>query len=241
MLIGKVLEAGTGEKVKEAQLPVSQYYEERPSSWSLAGSFWISGYFAHGYASDMIRVDHLNPETKTIYTAQQTVYGFMTGADWRRWYALNLLEELDLPGEYVIDKENKKMYVYLPKNTRTLNVSVMNDPLVAIENCRNITLNKLTFEYGRSIGIYLENTQHVRINGCTIRNIGGVGISIGKGTETPNKQTLRPHAAEAGGLPKSRVIGDLMGKYTKTYYLTVMVEKTMELSTAIFIIQEVEA
>ena len=162
VLIGKVLEAGTGEKVKDAKLPVFQYNEERPSAWSKAGSFWIGGYFAHGYASDMIRVDHLDPETHTIHTAQQTVYGFMTGADWRRWYALNLLEELDRPGEYVIDKENDKMYVYLPEGTRQLNVSVLDEPLVAIENCRNVTLSKLTFEYGRSIGIYLENTQHVR-------------------------------------------------------------------------------
>lgn len=141
VLIGKVLEAGTGENVAEAPLPVFQYCEERPSAWFQAGSFWIGGYFAHGYASDMIRVDHLDSETKTIHTAQQTVYGFMTGADWRRWYALNLLEELDLPGEYVIDKENEKMYVYLPEDTRTLHVSVMNDPLVAIENCQNITLS----------------------------------------------------------------------------------------------------
>ena len=117
VLIGKVLEAGTGEKVKDAKLPVFQYNEEHPSAWSKAGSFWIGGYFAHGYASDMIRVDHLDPETHTIHTAQQTVYGFMTGADWRRWYALNLLEELDRPGEYVIDKENDKMYVYLPEGT----------------------------------------------------------------------------------------------------------------------------
>ena len=179
MLIGKVLEAGTGENVQDAPLPVFQYFEERPSAWSQAGPFWIGGYFAHGYASDMIRVDHLDSKTKTIYTAQQTVYGFMTGADWRCWYALNLLEELDLPGEYVIDKENEKMYVYLPADTRTLHVSVMNDPLIAIENCQNVTLSKLTFEYGRSIGIYLENTHHVRITGCTIRNVGGVGISIG--------------------------------------------------------------
>lgn len=158
VLIGKVLEAGTGENVQDAPLPVFQYFEERPSAWSQAGSFWIGGYFAHGYASDMIRVGHLDSKTKTIYTAQQTVYGFMTGADWRRWYALNLLEELDLPGEYVIDKENEKMYVYLPADTRTLHVSVMNDPL------------------------------------------------------TPDKQTLKPHAAEAGGDPKSRVVGDLMGR-----------------------------
>lgn len=84
VLIGKVLEAGTGENVQDAPLPVFQYFEERPSAWSQAGPFWIGGYFAHGYASDMIRVDHLDSKTKTIYTAQQTVYGFMTGADWRR-------------------------------------------------------------------------------------------------------------------------------------------------------------
>lgn len=110
------------------------------------------------------------------------------------------------------------MYVYLPADTRTLHVSVMNDPLIAIENCQNVTLSKLTFEYGRSIGIYLENTHHVRITGCTIRNVGGVGISIGRGTETPDKQTLKPHAAEAGGDPKSRVVGDLMGRVYQDIY-----------------------
>lgn len=34
VLIGKVLEAGTGENVQDAPLPVFQYFEERPSAWS---------------------------------------------------------------------------------------------------------------------------------------------------------------------------------------------------------------
>lgn len=42
--------------------------------------------------------------------------------------------------------------------------------------------------------------------------MGGVGISVGMGSETPDKTVLKPHAAEAGGLPKSRVVGDLQGK-----------------------------
>lgn len=212
VLIGKVIEPGTGEHTKDAKNPVFEYNEERPSAWENAGQFWISGYFAHGYASDMIKVDHLDAETRTIHTAQQTVYGFMTGADWRRWYALNLLEELDRPGEYVIDKENEKMYVYLPDGTRKIDVSVLDEPLVAIENCKNVTVSNITFEYGRSIGIYLENTEHVRIKGCTIRNMGGVGVSVGKGTQASDSSTLRPHAAEAGGEAKSRVVGDLLGK-----------------------------
>lgn len=211
-LIGKVIEAGTGQHVQQAPCPVFEYLEDRPSAWKNAGSFWIGGYFAHGYASDMIKVDHLDTDTRTIHTAQQTVYGFMTGADWRRWYALNLLEELDRPGEYVIDKENEKMYVCLPEGTQELKVSVLDEPLVAIENCQNVTLSHLTLEYGRSIGLYLENTEHVRIQGCTIRNLGGVGISVGKGSMAQPNKTLHPHAAEAGGKPQSRIVGDLLGK-----------------------------
>ena len=212
VLIGKVLKAGTGEHVAEAELPVFCYNEDRPSAWKSAGKFWIGGYFAHGYADDMIPVEKIDPSDKTIHSAMQTVYGFMTGADWRRWYALNLLEELDLPGEYVIDEEEGKMYAY-PKDALTsLHVSVLDEPLVALEHCSDVTLENLTFEYGRYIGIYLEDTKHVRIQGCTIRNMGGVAVSMGKGTLTPDKTTLKPHAAEAGGVPTSRVVGDLLGK-----------------------------
>ena len=219
VLIGKVLKAGTGEHVAEAELPVFCYNEDRPSAWKNAGKFWIGGYFAHGYADDMIPVEKIDPSDKTIHPAMQTVYGFMTGADWRRWYALNLLEELDLPGEYVIDEEEGKMYAY-PKDTLTsLHVSVLDEPLVALEHCSDVTLENLTFEYGRYIGIYLEDTKHVRIQGCTIRNMGGVAVSMGKGSFTPGKVTLKPHAAEAGGEPTSRVIGDLIGKvYQETLY-----------------------
>ena len=39
---------------------------------------WISGYFAHGYADDMICVESIDTIHKMIHTGQHTVYGFMT-------------------------------------------------------------------------------------------------------------------------------------------------------------------
>lgn len=212
VLIGKVLEPGTGEHLKEAKLPIFTYNEDHPSTWTNAESFWIGGYFAHGYADDMIPVKRIDTENKTIYPAMQTVYGFMADAPWRQWYALNLPEELDLPGEYVIDIERSKIYFYPPESMQTIHVSVMDQPLVAIENCSNVTLEGVTLEYGRYIGIYLENTHHIRIQDCVIRNMGGVGVSMGKGTLTPDNNSLNPHAAEAGGVATSRVTGDILGK-----------------------------
>ena len=78
---------------KQAPFPVFGYQEERPSSWKSVENMWISGYFAHGYADDMICVESIDTIHKMIHTGQHTVYGFMTGAPWRQWFALNLLEE----------------------------------------------------------------------------------------------------------------------------------------------------
>lgn len=213
VLIGKIHEAGTGEHKAEARLPVFEYQEERPSRWIKADSFWIGGYFAHGYADDMIKAARVDTSAHTIHAAQQTVYGFMTGAPWRRWYALNLLEELDVPGEYVLDEKKGKLYYY-PQADKAgdIHVSVLDGPLVAIENCADVCIENVVFEYGRSMAVYMENTQNVRVRGCTIRNMGGVGVCIGRGTVTAGKKGVKPHAAEAGGEPVSRMVGDLQGK-----------------------------
>lgn len=213
-LIGKIVEPGTDEYDPKIPFPVFGYNETRPNAWTAANEFWIGGYFAHGYADDMIKVARIDTLTKTIHTAQHTVYGFKTGAAFRTWSALNLPEEIDLPGEYVIDEKNGKIYLYPPTNTiHSLHLSKLDQPLLAIENRSNVTIEGITFEYGRSMAIYMENTHNVVVKNCTIRNMGGVGVSIGQGTQTPDSIGLKkPHAAEAGGERKSRIVGDLQGK-----------------------------
>ena len=215
VLIGKILNPGANSKRPQTETPVFCYHEDRPSTWKDVRNLWIRGYFAHGYADDMIRVDHIDSQQKAIHTAQQTVYGFLTGAPFRVWSALNLLEELDRPGEYVIDPDKQKIYVYLDQPAEDLHISLLKEPLFALEHCRNVTLQHLTLAYGRHMGIYLEDTHHVRIQGCTLRNLGSVAISVGKGSTTPDKKALYPHAAESGGVATSRQIGDLQGKVYK--------------------------
>lgn len=208
VMIGKIQESGVAKEGKEAPFPVFGYQEERPSGWKSVENMWISGYFAHGYADDMICVESIDTIHKMIHTRQHTVYGFMTGAPWRQWFALNLLEELDVPGEYVIDAGRGKMYVYPPAGKmENWSVSLLESPLMAIEHCKDVKVQGITFEYGRHIGVYMENTHRALIKNCIIRNMGGVGVSIGKGTLKAGNQ--RGH--ESGGSPASRVVGDLMG------------------------------
>jgi hypothetical protein len=208
-LIGNIVVAGNDEDKKEGRLPIFHYNEDRPKSWKNIENMWIGGYFGHGYADDMIPVKAVNASDSTISAGMFTTYHFMTGADFRRWFAVNLLEEIDRPGEYVIDPQQKKFYFMPYGNTvRKVRLTVLEDPVIAISDCRNVTIQGVTIQNSRGIGIYMDNTENVLIQGSTIRNLGNVGICIGKGTDTERKNV---NAMEEGGELASRKVGTLMG------------------------------
>lgn len=213
-LIGRVDVSGGLEDKKAGRLPVFHYQEERPLQWKSTDNIWIGGYFGYGYADDMIPLRSIRAEDSTIHVGMFTTYQFFTGADFRRWFALNLLEEIDRPGEFVMDPLSRKFY-FLPDGEKPSNVclTVLETPVIAIEGCRNVTIEGITIENSRGIGVYMDNTEHVVVQGCTIRNLGNVGVCIGKGTDSSEKQSpLHKHAMEAGGELCGRVIGDMMGK-----------------------------
>lgn len=184
VLIGKV--RCTGDIPRHQQFgkgdPVFEYFEDRPSSWKSTEDVWIAGYFAHGYADDMIPVKSIDSSEKTITAAIPTLYGFLSGASFRRWYALNLVEEIDTPGEYVIDKKNGKLY-FLPgeEDIKRIDISILEKPMFYVESSKNVLIQGFTLEYSRGMGVYMETSENVKVDSCTFRNLGYVAVSIGRG------------------------------------------------------------
>lgn len=180
----------TGDIPREARYgigdPVFEYGEARPSEWKSVEGMWIGGYFAHGYADDLIPVRSIDTAARTITAARPTQYGFMTGAPWRRWFALNLPEEIDRPGEYTIDERNGRLYFLPPEGAelQDIYVSTLETPMFAFSDCREVTLRGITLEYSRGMGVYIEQSEGVRIDSCVIRNLGYVGVCIGRGDTT---------------------------------------------------------
>lgn len=192
---------------------------ERPARWNKAENMWIAGYFAHGYADDMIRVASVDTVLKTITAAEPTHYGFMTGASFRTWYALNLLEEIDCRGEYALNAEKGIIYFYPPSaRMKTVEISVLETPLVAIENTSNVIIRNITFECSRGMGVYMEGTENVLLVGCTFRNLGNVAVCIGRG-DMPDEGHKILMSAEIGGKDAARVVGSLQGRlYSDVLY-----------------------
>ncbi|MCK4626582.1 MAG: right-handed parallel beta-helix repeat-containing protein [Phycisphaerae bacterium] len=155
------------------------YAYDRPKYWKQAHDIWISGIFAYPFADDCVKVKSIDIEKNTISTAHPHCYGFRGGP----YYALNLIEEIDVPGEYYLDRQTGILYFYPPapmKNAR-IQVSMLKEPMVAMEGVSYVSLRDLTFEATRGMGIYIERGTSNLIAGCTLRNMGIVAVCIGMG------------------------------------------------------------
>jgi hypothetical protein len=109
------------------------------------------------------------------------VYGVGSGNPApRRYRAINLLEELDKPGEYYLDPANGVLYFWPPgplANNRTV-LSTLAEPVLRLKDVSYLTLRGLTVETFMGNGILLEGGQYDCIAGCTVRYAGQHGIIV---------------------------------------------------------------
>ena len=156
------------------------YNGKRPSKWLNAPDLWLHGYWKYDWADTYVKVKEIDTTTQTIATeAPYSNYPFTQG---KRFYALNLLEELDAPGEWYLDRESGILYFWPPSDLQQTEifVSLLQEPLLQVKNLSNITLKDLTFEYTCGSGIEIIGGSHNKIESCILRNMGNMAVSLGK-------------------------------------------------------------
>lgn len=88
------------------------YAGDRPRGWRHWDDVWVHGYWAWDWANSYERVESLDVESRHLKTAPpHGLYGFRKG---QRFYFLNVLEELDQPGEWFLDRAAGKLYFWPP-------------------------------------------------------------------------------------------------------------------------------
>ncbi len=155
--------------------------DPRLKRWAQAKDIWVHGYWTWDWADSYEKVVALNPDSGEILTAEpHGVYGYTPG---KRFRVLNLLEELDASGEWYLDRETGTLYFYPPDDgDGELMVSVLETPLVTLNEVSHVKLQGITFEMCRGTGVEVRGGSGVVIAGCTFRNIGTVGAVIQEGS-----------------------------------------------------------
>jgi len=191
--MGRVHEKGSTPRTGDYSFRVGtfEFGVDRPKLWTEATDLYVSGLFCYGYADDTIKVARLDPEKGTFTTTHPHIYGFVKRS-FCTWYALNLLEEIDVPGEYYVDTTSGVLYFYPPDSFTAgsrLSVSLLDEPMVAIEGAVGVRFENLQFEVTRGSGFYIERGGGNVISGCTLRNMGVIRVRPAASSATTTSTT----------------------------------------------------
>ena len=174
------------------------YSGDRPRQWKDTRDLWVHGYWSWDWANSYERVDSMDLERRLIKTAApHGLYGFRKG---QRFYFLNLLEELDQPGEWYLDRQTRLLYFWppaplkfkvqgskfnvqsseskLPGSPPEILLSLLSEPLLDLTGVSHATFRGLTLEATRGSAVQIHGGASNRIAGCLIRNIGNYGVTI---------------------------------------------------------------
>lgn len=155
------------------------FYEgDRPGSWASAEGIWVHGYWAWDWANSYEAVASIDLERRLVKTRPpHGNYGFRTG---NRFCFLNVLEELDSPGEYVVDARKGVVYLWPPGALAgaELLASVVEEPMLTLDGLAGATIEAVRFEASRGQAIAIRGGRDNTIQGCAFANLGTTAITI---------------------------------------------------------------
>lgn len=150
-----------------------QYREKDARAWARPEAGEVNLFPRYNWMNDIIPIASVNRETRTVQLKRGVGYKAIRPYD--RYYFQNLLEELDAPGEWFLDKEAQTLYFWPPEPLREDAVRVpVTENLVRIEaKAAWITVRGFTLEGCTGAAVAVAGADNCVVAGNTIRNVAG--------------------------------------------------------------------
>ena len=154
---------------------------DRLSRWAKEPDLLLYGYWFWDWADSYERVAKIDPDQKLVTLAEPWhTYGFSIGAP---FYAINALSELDVPGEWYLDREHRRVLIYPSSDPRqaTIELSLLAVPMIRLEHAAWVQFTGLTFELGSADVIHIDGGKEILFAGCVIRHFAGSAVEVRDG------------------------------------------------------------
>ena len=152
--------ADDGSKLSEGS--TFRYDFDRPNDWNLSGDgsqddVWAFGLYEWEWAANLRKVLAIDRDKKQI------TFDYPTGSGRYDYYFVNVLEELDAPGEYFVDRKSGLLYYY---------------PLEGIETVEELNAQNVEFDEFEGVFVVLDSSENVVLQGLNLRCGRGVAITM---------------------------------------------------------------
>ncbi|HNT65268.1 MAG TPA: right-handed parallel beta-helix repeat-containing protein [bacterium] len=154
-----------------------QYDDPKPNRWQDWSNIWLHGYWTWDWSDAYQLASSVDTLKQEIILAEpHHNYGYTKN---QRFRFLNILEELDEPGEWVFDRVGRRILLY-PINPTAMEVeiSVCASPLFHLRSCEHVRLENIAFAASRGNGVVIEGGKDNVIAGCRFSGLGNHAVEI---------------------------------------------------------------
>ncbi|KAK6183836.1 hypothetical protein SNE40_006427 [Patella caerulea] len=171
------------------------YNNSRDARWVGEKEPWAYGYWFFSWADQSAEIASVNTSSHEITLTAPTKYGLKTGHLQKKdnikvgdaqqggyFRVINMLSELDQPGEYYIDRSTGILYMWPNTPTGYLNdsdiiyASILDDCISIAKGANNITFQDFTIQACRRFGIDGTDLESVSFLNLEAKNLGSYGI-----------------------------------------------------------------
>ncbi|MBO7708382.1 MAG: right-handed parallel beta-helix repeat-containing protein [Thermoguttaceae bacterium] len=144
--------------------------------WTAEPDLWAFGYWFWDWASGRQKVARIDLEKKILELDEPyNPFAYRPG---KEFYVYHALCELDSPGEYYIDRESGRLYLYPPETPAGGGLYISTaESLLTGEELDHVVLTGLAFEGCRKDAVRLSGDE-ITIAGALFRGIGGTAVSL---------------------------------------------------------------
>ncbi|MDR1602319.1 MAG: right-handed parallel beta-helix repeat-containing protein, partial [Tannerella sp.] len=168
-------------KVHGTKEGVFEYLDAYQDRWAQEEDVRLGGYWYWDWKDEFQKVAVWDAYKHIVRTAEPYhMYGYR---DSLRYFGLNLLCEIDQPGEWYLSRTTGKLYWYPPEgvdpNEAEVSLTCFEEPfMIETVDCSHVTFEGLTFREGRGSAIGITGGTNILLSGCRIERFGQDGVHI---------------------------------------------------------------
>jgi hypothetical protein len=183
---------------------------DHPARWKRAadaGQLWLAGFWRVAWDWESVRVLGIDVENHAITLGAPvpggigSKYAGPEGAGTEPWRAINLVEEIDMPGEWTIEFATGRLFWWPPAEFKTAEVCVadLDGPVLRCKGASRVTIQGIAMRGALGNGIEIEGGDSCLIQGCELSCLGKNGVVI-KGGAHHRVQSCDLHTLGHGGI-----------------------------------------
>lgn len=189
-IMGEVLDRGGIED--GAQRPGRfKAEEDRCKRWRVERGVWLEGYWRVPWEPLVLRVGGIEGTTITFVEALSKGIGSKfakppaLGNQDEPWWAVNLPEEITVPGEWAVDFPSQRLFWWPPSAEARASASLsdMEGPMVRCNGVSHLKWEGIRIVRGLGHGMELRECHQVEVAGVEVDKCGGSGVVVHGGSD----------------------------------------------------------